>query len=717
MSFPWRFLCEMRRILTISLLLLTLATQAQNEEIDLESFAERLFQVQDENISYEDIYESLLLFYTDKLNLNKAEPEELASLFILSPGQISQFFEHVDKNGKLLSINELQTISGFDLQTIRSLRPFVTVEESEIDSRPFIQRVLNEENNYFLLRYTQRLENQIGYSPAFPLDSLFVEDENGSVVDTLTSPPSRYNGSPAKVYGRFRTSHKGDFSLGFTFEKDAGEQFEFANNQKGFDFYSYHLLLENKLGFDKIMLGDFQLQIGQGLVYGAGFSAGKGAETVNAVKRNSLGLKPYTSVLETGFFRGIGLSKTMNDFNLTVFYSNLKEDGNVQQFSSIGLDTDFLDEEEFINSIQNTGFHRTERELSIKNKIDQQSVGFSLEYKPNRRLRVALSGLNSNYSVPLFRRPNNYNQFEFKGDHNYVLSSSFSYSWQNFSFFGEGAQSKSGGIGAIGGLVASLSPIVDFAFLVRNYDRDFHSFYATGFSENSRTINENGTYWGIQIKPNRRHKLNLYYDQFSFPWLKFRTEAPSDGYEYLMRYTYTPSRQISMYAQMRQQEKQISIANENVNVLTQQVKRNYILNIDYTLKSGLDLKTKVQTSTLNQVGDLTKGFAIIQDLNFDLWKFKCYTRVALFDSEDFNNAQFVYENDVLYAFSIPAYIGTGVRNYVMLRYDPVRNISLWIRYARTTFPNAAGVSTLGSSLDESIGDTASEIKAMLRFKF
>lgn len=707
----------MKAYLTIGFFVLSLALKAQDDEIDLENFAERLFQVQDENIAYEDIYESLLLLYSNKLNINKAEPEELASLYILSPIQISNFFSHTDKNGKLLSINELQTIEGFDLGTIRAIQPFITVAESKIDSRPFLTRVLDEENNYLLLRYTQRLEKQVGYTEALPLDTLLVRGENGTVTDTLTSPPSRYIGSPGKVYGRFRTSHKGDFSLGFTFEKDAGEKFEFSNKQTGFDFYSYHLLLENKLGFDKVLLGDFQLQIGQGLVFGAGFSAGKGAETVNAVKRNSLGLKPYTSVLETGFFRGLGLSKTYKNFNLILFYSSLKEDGNIQQFSSIGLDDEFLDEEEFVNSIQNTGFHRTDRELSLKNNIDHHSFGFSLEYKPTRRFKAALSGLNSSYSVPLLRRPNNYNQFEFNGDHNFVLSSSLSYSWQNFSFFGEAAQSKSGGIGAVGGFVSSLSPIVDFAFSARSYDRDFHSFYGNGLAENSRSINEKGSYWGLQIKPNRKHKFNAYYDKFSFPWLKFRTEAPSDGYEYLLRYTHSFSRQISLYGQMRQQERQISIPNENINALTRQVKKNYIVNIDYKLKSGIDLKTKVQTSTLREGTDFSKGFAIIQDLNFKFWKFKIHTRMALFDSENFNNAQYVYENDVLYAFSIPAYIGTGMRNYAMIRYDPIRNITLWVRYARTTFPRAKGVQTLGSALDLTAGDTASELKVMARVKF
>ena len=72
-------------------------------------------------------------------------------------------------------------------------------------------------------------------------------------------------------------------------------------NQKGFDFYSSHLLLENKLGFSKILIGDFQMQIGQGLVFGGGFAPGKGVETINTVKRNTRGILPYTSSLEQNF--------------------------------------------------------------------------------------------------------------------------------------------------------------------------------------------------------------------------------------------------------------------------------------------------------------------------------------------------------------------------------------------------------------------------------
>ncbi|WP_462251032.1 helix-hairpin-helix domain-containing protein [Ekhidna sp.] len=697
----------MKQFVGTVLIFISSSIIAQDEEIELETFAERLFQIQDEDVSYEDIYESLLLYYNDKINLNNATPEELASLYILNPAQVSNFFEYRDQFGSFLSINELQAIPEFDLKTIRLLLPFISVKESFHDNRPFLKRVLTEENNYLLIRYTRRVEKQVGYTSAVPIDTTFLSN-GANAIDTVISKPSRYQGSPGKIYGRFRTQHRNDFSIGFTFEKDEGERFGTDNGKTGFDFYSYHLLLENKYGFKKIMLGDFQMQIGQGVVFGAGFNAGKGAETVNTVKRNTLGIRPYTSVLESGFFRGIGITKSKGDFEFTIFYSNLKQDGNIQSDST---QSDF---EEFVNSIQKTGFHRTPKELSSRKQVVEESLGAVFQYSPHRRLAIGVSGLKSGFSQPQQRKPNNYNQFEFKGNINYIASIFGHYSWQNFTFFGEAARSKSGGVGAVGGLVTSLSRKVDMALVHRNYNRNFHTFYGNSFSENSRNINEKGTYWGLSIRPNRRHRINAYYDRFQFPWLKFKTEAPSIGQEWLIRYSYVPRRSSTLYIQIRQQKKQETVPLGNLNILADKTKWNYLFNIDFTASRSIKLKTKVQWSTQYENERSTKGFTIIQDVNFSVWRLKFNTRMALFDTDDFDNAQYTYESDVLYAFSIPAYNGLGTRSYIMARYDPVKNISIWLRYARFRFRDR---DSTGSGLNKSFGPTATEVKAMLRVKF
>ncbi len=684
----------MKKWLPIFALLLSIDAFGQNKEIDLEQFAESFFQTQDEPIAYEDIYESLLVYYIQKLNLNKASKEELATLYILNPTQLQDFIQYRSDFGKLLSIHELQVIPSFNLSTIQQLLPFVTVEESSAVTKPFHKRVMEAENSNLLLRYKSRLEQQVGY-------------KNSSSSDSVKSLPPRYLGDRNKLYGRLRTHRKGDFSFGFTFEKDEGETVSFQKNQNGFDFYSYHLLMENKLGFNKIMMGDFQLQVGQGLIFGAGFNPGKGAETINSTKRNTLGFRPYTSVLETGFFRGVGLSKAFRKWELLAFYSRLKQDGTIRS------DTTFSDFDEFVNSIQKTGLHRTENELRNMNRVNEASFGGVIHFKPNRNLSLGLAALRSSYSTPLQRTPNNYNQFEFQGDRNHIQSIFGQYNWQNIVVFGEVAQSKSSGIGGVGGLISSLSKKIDLAMVFRNYEKNFHSFYGNSFAESSRNINEKGVYWGLSIAPNHRHKINLYYDWFRFPWLRYGTEAPSDGNEWLIRYTYKPAKSVLLYAQLRQQTKQVNRPIKNLNTLTDQTRYNYLFNVTYALSPNLELKTKVQGSHQTEAGLFTKGFAILQDIMFKVWVLKVNARAALFDTDNFDNAQYVYENDVLYAFSIPAYSGRGIRNYVMIRFDPLKRVSMWVRYGRFTYRDREKV---GSGLELSDGNTSSEIKVMARIK-
>ncbi|MEQ8715557.1 MAG: helix-hairpin-helix domain-containing protein [Cyclobacteriaceae bacterium] len=694
----------MKRSGLIGLMLMVLVTfgysQPNERIIDLERFIEYLFQVQDIDVSYEDLYESLYLLYTNPINLNTTNAEELASIFLLTPNQINNLLNYQSSYGRLLSIYELQAIPDFDEQTIRNLLPFVTVDDDGIqaDNRPLFQRISTEENNYFILRYQRLLEEQKGFTaPTF--------DSNGE-------PSSRYAGSPSKYMGRFRVSHSKDFSLGFTFEKDAGEQFWWDPDSKtyGIDYFSYHLHLQNKGKFKTIALGDYQIQMGQGLVFGAGFNPGKGAESITTVRRGSTGVRPYASVLETGFFRGAASTVSLGNFEVSGYFSRLYQD------ASIRNDTTFSDLDEFVSSIQDQGLHRTPTEIAAKDRILEYSYGSSVVYSgDSKRYQLGANILNTHYSLPLFRRPNNYNQFEFSGNQNLIYSVFGSYLWQNFNLFGEVAQSSSGGIGAVAGFMTSLSKLVDFSMVFRNYQRDFHSFYGNGFGEGSRSINEQGVYWGIKIKPSRKIFFSAYYDKFRFPWLRFRTEAPSDGYEYLARFNYRPARSVLLYFQLRQEQKQLTVGpdNSNLNVLETGRKNNYLLNLDYSVNSWFTMKSRVQYSNYDLAGQYTEGIALIQDFNFEFWKMKLSSRFAIFDTDDYENRQYVYERDVLYGFSIPAYNGLGTRNYILLQYNHTKKLNFWIRYAKF---NYRGVESIGSGLDEIDDNTRTEIKVQMRIK-
>jgi hypothetical protein len=251
--------------------------------------------------------------------------------------------------------------------------------------------------------------------------------------------------------------------------------------------------------------------------------------------------------------------------------------------------------------------------------------------------------------------------------------------------------------------------------LYRRYSRNFHSFYGNAFSENTRNINESGMYWGIKLLPVRKVTFSAYYDQFRFPWLKFGVDAPSSGYEYLCRLAYKPTKTILMYAQFREESKEKNQANNHtpLDFLAPARKRNYLFNVDYLAAKYLSLRSRVQFSSYFQTSQPTFGYAIIQDVNARFGRLELSTRFALFDTDDYNNRQYVYEKDVLYTFSLPAYFHRGSRSYVVAQYQVSKKIDVWLRYARTYLRDQKKIS---SGLEEINAPHKTEVKMQVRYR-
>lgn len=675
----------------------------KKKEIDLQTFIEELFPIQDDDLDYENIYENLLQLFLNPISLNRTTAEELQSLYILSPLQINNFLEHRDHFGSLLSLYELQAIPDFDLQTIYRLVPFVNITDGEATlSGTLWDRVKRDRDAYLIIRHRRVWETRRGFTPPDTLNS-----------GRLTS---RYLGDPNDLYIRFRIQHVKDFSLGFTLDKDPGEQFIWdpATKRYKFNFLSYHLTVYNKGKWKAISLGDYQMQAGQGLVFGAGFSVGKGAETITTVRRSTIGLRPYTSVLEYGFFRGMAATYQIGLINITALASSTPRDGRVDTVF------DTLERQDaIISSLMLSGLHRTSSEIRNKAQVREQNIGSNIHYhSPNRSFQAGINSLWTHFSQPFIRSPRIYNQFEFRGQENHIHSAYFSYNLQNYFFFGESAISKSKGTGSVIGMMSSLNPKVDFSLLWRSYEKDFHSLYGNAFSEGTRPINESGMYMGLNVKPNRKINWSGYYDQFKFPWLRFRAYAPSEGYEWLQRFSYIPSRQITIYLQLREEVKDRNSSLEGSlgsgYWLAPARRKNFLANMDLAIDKHWSIKSRLQYSTFDFDGLQTGGFAIVQDLNLNLDRWKFSGRMALFDTDDYENRQYVFERNVLWAFSIPQYYGQGMRYYLLGQYRFSPRLTAWGRLAKFTYTDREVIS---SGLQQITGNTQTETTFQVRYQF
>jgi hypothetical protein len=660
-------------------------------DINLEKLIDEIFPVQDLDLNYEDLYDNLAQILSNPLDLNNVTREQMRSLMVVPESDINSFFQYREENGPILSVYELQAIPGWTRQTFDNIVPFVRVIEAQSRFNTSIfQRMAEEKNNYLLLRVERGLEMKKGYSPQ-------------------TDSAQRYAGSPDRYYIRYRVSRSNDFSFGFTLEKDPGEAMTWvpSKNQFGFDYFSIHGQVQNKGRLKNLVIGDYQCQFGQGLIMGSSFGFGKNAETITTVRRSNLGFLPYTSLSENLFLRGAAATVSLSG-NVFAhgFISKTLRDGNLTTLADESPQT--------ATSLSNAGLHRTLAELEDRKRIEELDIGGVLQYK-TQMLDAGIIYHRLNFQPGIVRTETPYNQFAFSGSENQNVGAYVNFSWANFTFFSEVAQTISHGRGFTTGILGNLTKSLEVSLLYRNFDRDFYSFYSNALSENTAAQNERGFYWGWKYKFNKKYSASGYFDVFNFPWLRYRGYAPSEGNEWLLRFNYTPSKAIVLFLQARSESKIRNLPGESTLYKTAVgEKRNFWINCDYAAPPWLTFKTRVQFSDYTLGASTTRGFAVIQDVNFSLGRVTLSTRYALFDTDDYDNRIYAYERNMWLAFSFPAYYGVGTRTYIMLQYKLSRQTDVWFKWSQTRYSDR---NEIGTGTETIPGNTGNDVKFQARIRF
>jgi hypothetical protein len=670
----------------------------QNQNIEI--LAE---QNQQEDADYTNLIETLNNFRANPINLNNTTKDELEDLQLLTEIQINNLLNHIAKNGKLIIIYELQAVRGFDLGTIRKILPYVKVADNFSSSHFTLGTMFKNGSHEIMTRYQRTLEHQKGY-----------DTHSDSML--RAHPSGYYLGSPDRIYNRYRFKYSNNVSWGLIAEKDAGETMkgiDSLHKKAGFDFYTAHLFLRNIRFVKALAIGDYQASFGQGLVMWRGFAFGKSSAILN-IKRNAMGLRAYNSVDENRFLRGAATTLKFGKIETTVFYSRKKIDANVSSYDTVN---GALSDPEEISSLIQTGSHTTISEIKDKDVITETILGGNISYK-GKRLTIGTTAQTMQFSAALTKSPNNYNQFDFTGRKNSNAGVDFSYVIKNVNLFGEAAVSASGGKAVLGGAVIAVDPKLSFVTMFRKFDRNYQNLLGLAVSENTLPQNEQGLYLGMEARLQKDISFTAYFDQFKFPWLKYKTSAPSGGYDFFSQLNWTPNKKTSMYFRYRNRTKQEDTSiPEKFDYPVPVQQENYRYNVSFQLLPSLKLRSRIEYITYRkQDSKPENGMLIFQDVVFKkLGKpLEITFRYALFETDGYNSRVYSYENDVLYSFSIPALYDKGSRVYLMVDYNITRRLELWARIAQTFYTNR-NIQSEGS-LTEIKGPAKTELKLQLRYK-
>ncbi|WP_132055872.1 ComEA family DNA-binding protein [Pseudocnuella soli] len=673
----------MKLACTILFMVLASAMAGQELPLNARQQLELVAEANEEEPEDDALLQQLIFWQKRPLNLNVADAADLQVFPFLTPVHIHHFLAYRNLLGPFIDLHELQSIPGWELHIIRQLLPFVQVQPAMAPVRNLLQRLHGGEHQT-LLRTTRVVQQSEGFKKS---------GANG------------FAGDRQQALFRHQYRNTDGLQWGVTAEKDAGETI-FKKGHATPDFLSAHLFIRRMGKIKALAIGDFTANMGQGLVHWQALAFGKGPAAV-AIKRQSSVLRPYASAGEALFLRGAGATLQHKSWEATVFAARQK----------IGANTDINElGESVISSFDVSGLHRTATELAKRKTVGQQVFGGNVQYGKG----LFNWGLNTVYyhlSLPVEKRDEPYNLHALKGRSYLNYSTDYSFTWRNLHLFGELAANAPGKYAWVQGLVASIHPRIDMALHVRMMQPGYTTMAASAFTEGTVPTNEQGIYWGVQMRPHAKLVVNAYADVFRFPWLRFRVGAPSTGSDFLLQATYQPQKGTEWYVRYRARQKDRNVPGAGwplelpLPYRQQNVRLHAGKNMGlWVLRSRAEMVWWQQDAKKQERGMLVYGEAQYKGNK----RIEVSGRLAYFKTDSYDTRLYAFETDVLYGYSIPPLFGEGFRGYLVVHGDVNKNISVWLRAAHFFYPGAQSVGT-GLNRIDGKGRTELKMQALIKF--
>lgn len=650
-------------------------TDASRLELQLEDQAEAA----PEGLDWTQLSDILENLARRPLDLNRAPDEALLQVPGMTPTLLKSLRAHQARYGPLLSLYELQAVPGFTEQAFRLMAPFITVRpatELDVGEGPVQRpswRQIREATRLSCIQRLQRIFSDTWQAGTWQ-------------PDTFPSP----QGNPYRLYTRLWLKASPYLSLAFIGEKDAYEPFTWspARRYYGYDFVSYHVALGNLGEVRQLILGDYILQVGQGLVFARGLGFGKGGDPILTLKQPHYGLVPYSSVNEYQFWRGAALNLRLSErWDLLAMASRLRQDGTPAMLLADTL----LEPQQEIRTLLTSGLHRTPSELARRKNLLHDAAGGVLTWH-KRWHKAGLTFLYQRFAPPLaLAGAEPYRLFGFQGQENLLTSGFWDFTAGNLNFFGEAALSRSGGKALTASIIAPLHTTLDIALQVRHFDPNFHSLYGYSFAERPLALhNEQGFYIGVRVRPSSHWEIAGFQDLYAFPWYRYLASSPTTGHESLFQVTYTVRRRLQVYARLRYESKPYNLSQEYASTeptyrLVPHTRYYLRLHGTYELPPQWRYQARAEMSFYRRE-TFTQGYLLYQDIRWQpSFAVSLSLRWVIYRIASYDARIYTYEAMPPTTFYIPAYYGVGHRVYGLLRVRMGRSWTVWLRVGQNLF--------------------------------
>lgn len=656
------------------------------------SLLEEISEKEDAAVT-DELYEKFSELTENPVNLNETSREELESIPLLSKDLAESISYYIYRHGPLKDINELKLVAGMDEKTLKLLKStaFAGFSKTEIAGRRSLKEMLKYGKSEIRMSSGSALQKKAG----------FINDVNES---------GGYIGDPVSFSFRYGFKYKETMMWGMVIEKDPGEKL--ISESTFTDYNSFHFCL-NETGIIKhLLIGDYSVSFGQGLVCGNSFSLGKNLSTATPdIYGNKI--KRHFSLSEQGFMRGLASSiylirgetggKRPCELILTGFLSGKKIDSKM--------------EGEYCTSISKTGLHRTTSEIESRSNNMVSTYGLHLE-SDFKNLQLGFTAFNWRLKHELRPEMKPYNLFYFRGNNGSDYSVDYRLKILNLLIYGEFAVDKDGDAAIIGCLSFRPSTRLNLSCLYRNYSVKYDSFYGNAFCEGSGVRNEKGIYTTLEWFPLKYFRVNAYIDIFEFPWLTYTVNSPSSGHEYAAQIVWNNRKdsEISLRIKFKNSDNNLSGETGHLASIVESKKSQYRLKYRYNKKSWIFCTTFDMNQYRIGFEKSTIGLALSQTLSYKPANKKVSIdfRYAVFDAANYENRIFLYENSLPGNFSMPSLYGLGSRQSVCLNFELSRNLKIYTKLGNFIYSDK---NYCGTGNERVEGRCLTDIEVMVKWKF
>jgi len=661
----------MKAFTIVGLLSFSLLVAAQ-EGRPWEQYLNEVMTAEDsESETWERTYELLCELEQRPLDINRATREQLEELPFLNAQQVEELVEYLYRYGRMESLGELMMIQSLDYYPRKLLTYFIYIGEEESERFPKLSNIAKYGKHELVGSMKVPFYERKG-------------DKNG------------YLGYPYRHWMRYQFSYGEYIKLGLAAAQDAGEPFFAYQNKWGYDYYSPYLQI-NKLGcIETLVLGNYRVSMGMGLIMNNSFSLGKIAMLQN-MGRPANSLRAHSS-RSAGYLRGIGATINIReDMELTTFVSYSPADATLNKDSSVA-------------TILTTDYHRTEKEMEKKHNLHSLKTGGSLRYN-NHGLHIGLNMIYCHLDKVL--KPNTsalYRRIYPQGQDFINTSVDYGFVRPRIALNGETAIDKGGHLATINSLSLRLGNEMNVMALQRFYSFRYTSLDAQSYSDGGRVQNESGIYLGLTWQPSLSFRLTAYTDYAYFAWAKYQVSQSSFSWDNLLQCTYQ-HQNWTFGARYRCRLKQRD--NEEKNGLTNRTEHRARLTADYNGDNGFGSHTQLDGG-YGAYEDGKWGAMVSESLSFTHKWLRLNAGTGYFNTDSYDSRVYLYERGLLYSYAMVQFYGEGIRYWLMARAAIGKDLTLTAKVGVTDYFDR---NKIGSGYQEIDASSQTELDVQVRWKF